>query len=49
MTSSEQSGSKAQSTGAPAERAPDGMLALGFIAILVVGGLAAFALIASIG
>ncbi|HEY8611636.1 MAG TPA: hypothetical protein VIL69_10160 [Roseomonas sp.] len=49
MASGDQSGSKAQSTGAPVERAPDGMLTLGFIAILVVGGFVAFALIASIG
>ncbi|SHJ13512.1 hypothetical protein SAMN02745194_01807 [Roseomonas rosea] len=43
------SGNKAQSTGAPAARAPDGMLALLLVGVLVVGGFAAFALIASIG
>ncbi|MBP0445469.1 hypothetical protein J8J14_11840 [Roseomonas sp. SSH11] len=42
-------GSKAQSTGAPAGRAPDGMLALGLVGVLVLGGFVAFALIASIG
>jgi hypothetical protein len=49
MASGSESENKAQSTGAPAERAPDGMMALGLVAILVVGGFAAFALIASIG
>jgi hypothetical protein len=43
------SGNKAQSTGAPAGRAPEGMLALGLIAVLVIGGFAAFAWLASVG
>ncbi|MBB5693165.1 hypothetical protein [Muricoccus pecuniae] len=41
--------SKAQSTGAPAGRAPDGMLVLGLVAVLVLGGFTAFAMIASLG
>lgn len=49
MASGNTTANKAQSTGAPAGRAPDGMLALGIIAVLVIGGFVAFAWIASLG
>ncbi|WP_458096694.1 hypothetical protein [Roseomonas sp. WA12] len=49
MATGPQSDNKAESTASPVERAPDGMLVMGFIGIFVLGGLAVFAWIASIG
>ena len=49
MATGPQSDSKAESTGPAVERAPDGMLVMGFIGLFVIGGLAVFAWIASIG
>lgn len=49
MATGPQSENKAESTGSPVERSPDGMLVMGFIALFVLGGLAVFAWIASIG
>ncbi|WP_424135055.1 hypothetical protein [Roseomonas chloroacetimidivorans] len=49
MATGNTSSSRADSTGAPVRRAPEAMFVLGLISVLVIGGFAVFAWIASIG